>query len=164
VFIYTTVLASTPPSPPPLSNTASVSSSSNGPFTGTVLTNVITRADLVIVLTSDKERYKPSSVIHYMVTVTNNGPSDAQAVVVNQSLPPPKTAIYDSNNRGCPAPVGQTFTCALGTIPAGGSSGYVMNVLIRGNKGTISSTATVSSATTDPVAANNSSTRVVTVK
>jgi hypothetical protein len=58
----------------------------------------------------------------------------------------------------------QTFTCSLGTIPAGGSVTVQLNMLIRGNKGTISSTAIVSSSTSDPTSANNTSVRNVTVK
>jgi len=78
----------------------------------------------------------------------------------------PKTAIYNSNNYGCPAPTGTppVLTCNLGTIPAGGSVTVQVNVLIRGNKGTITSTATVSSTTSDPTATNNTSIRKVTVK
>jgi uncharacterized repeat protein (TIGR01451 family) len=129
-----------------------------------VTTQVITRADLTITLGSDADVYKPSKIIHYTITVTNHGPSDAQSVVVTQVLPDPKVATYDSNSGGCPAPSGTTFTCSLGSIPAGGSKSFQLNLLIRGNKGTISQTATVTSTTVDPVLADNSSTRVVTVR
>jgi uncharacterized repeat protein (TIGR01451 family) len=127
---------------------------------------VVRSADLAIVLTSDANVYKPSTVIHYEWTVTNLGPSDAANVVVTQTLPPPKTAIYISNNFGCPAPSGNppVLTCNLGTVPAGGTVTVQVNVLIRGNKGTITSVATVTSTTADPTSANNSSTRIVTVK
>jgi uncharacterized repeat protein (TIGR01451 family) len=113
---------------------------------------------------SDKDVYKPSTTIHYTITVMNLGPSDAQNVVVTQVLPPPKTGYYVANNAGCPGPVGQTWTCPLGTIEAGGTRVIHLDFFIRGNKRTIIQTATVSSATTDPVSGNNSSTRIVTVK
>jgi large repetitive protein len=122
------------------------------------------------VLTSDANVYKPSTTIHYQITVTNFGPSDAQNVVITQALPPVKQGKYISNNIGCAPPVGTTLTCqapavpGLTTIPAGGSITFQVNFFITGNKGTITSTATVTSATTDPVTSNNSSTRVVTVK
>ena len=109
-------------------------------------------------------------MIHYPITVVNTGPSDAQNVVVTQVLPPPKTGFYVSNNAGCPAPSGGVFTCALGTIPAGGVKTFQLNFLVRGNKGTITQTATVSSSplpppsSIDPNPVNNSSTRIVTVK
>src|SRR6267154_1530205 len=43
------------------------------------------KADLAIVKTSDKLIYKPSSVITYTIAVTNNGPSDALAVIVTDN-------------------------------------------------------------------------------
>ena len=168
VTITTNVKPSTGDSPPPITNTATAHSSTPDPVpannAGTVTTNVITRADLGIVLTSNLNIYKPSKIIHYLITVTNYGPSDAQNVVVTQILPPAKVAIYDSNSAGCPAPSGQTFTCSLGTLRFGESRTFQLNVLIRGNKRTITQTATVASTTTDPNPVNNSSTRVVTVK
>ena len=75
-----------------------------------------------------------------------------------------------SNNAGYPAPSGGVFNCALGTIPAGGVKTFQLNFLIRGNKGTITQTATVNSlplplpSSIDPNLVNNSSTRIVTVK
>jgi uncharacterized repeat protein (TIGR01451 family) len=168
VFIYTTVKASALPGP--MSNSATASANGSANNTGTVVTTVQTRADLAIVLTSDANVYKPSTTIHYQITVTNFGPSDAQNVVITQALPPVKQGKYISNNIGCAPPVGTTLTCqapavpALATIPAGGSITFQVNFFITGNKGTITSNASVTSATTDPVTSNNSSTRVVTVK
>ena len=173
VYIYTGVSPSAPDGST-IVNTATVAAATPDPSGGnnssTVTTNVIARADLGITLTSDKDVYKPSTVIHYTITVVNAGPSDAQNVVVTQVLPPPKTGFYVSNNAGCPAPSGGVFTCALGTIPAGGVKTFQLNFLVRGNKGTISQTATVSSSplpppsSIDPNPVNNSSTRIVTVK
>lgn len=137
-----------------------------GNNTASTTTAVNRSADLAVVLTSDAAVYKPSTNIHYQWTVTNLGPSDASAVQVAQVLPPPKTAPYVSNNYGCPAPTGSppVLTCDLGVVPAGGTVTVNVEVFIRGNKGQITSTATVSSATSDPVTSNNSSTRNVTVK
>jgi uncharacterized repeat protein (TIGR01451 family) len=153
-----------------LTGTATASSGSNDANLANNVASdtaaVVRSADLAIVLTSEGVVYKPSTIIHYQWTVTNSGPSDAANVVVRQELPMPKTAIYNSNNYGCPAPTGTppVLTCNLGTIPAGGSVTVQVNVLIRGNKGTITSTATVSSTTSDPTATNNTSIRKVTVK
>src|SRR5260370_27985561 len=98
-------------------------------------------ADLTIVLTSDSLVYKPSTTIHYQITVTNNGPSDAQNVVITQALPTVKQGKYISNNIGCAPPAGTTLTCqapavpALATIPAGGSITFHGNFFITGNQG-----------------------------
>jgi len=168
VFIYTMVKASTLPGP--ISNTATGTANGSPIAMGTTTTNIVTAADLTIVLTSDALVYKPSTTIHYQITVTNNGPSDAQNVVITQALPTVKQGKYISNNIGCAPPAGTTLTCqapavpALATIPAGGSITFQVNFFITGNKGTITSSATVSSSTTDPVSSNNSSIRVVTVK
>jgi uncharacterized repeat protein (TIGR01451 family) len=123
-------------------------------------------ADLSILLTSDLNIYKPSKIIHYAWTATNLGPSDAQNVQVATTLPSPKVATYDSNDGGCPAPVGSppVITCSIGTLPAGESVTVHINVQIRGNKRTITSESLITTSTTDPVSSNNSSTRVVTVK
>lgn len=167
IFIYTAVSPSAV-NLSTITNTATASSAVAdlvpGNDSGSVNTSVATSADVGVALTSDKDVYKPSTVIHYTITVTNGGPSDAQSVVVTQGLPPAKSGFYVSNNVGCPPPVGTTFTCALGTIPAGGTRTFQLNFMIRGNKGTISSTATVASTTADPNGVNNTSTRVVTVK
>jgi uncharacterized repeat protein (TIGR01451 family) len=168
VFIYTTIKASTLPGA--MGNSATATATGSPPATGNVSTNVVTSADLGIVLTSDTLVYKPSTTIHYQITVTNSGPSDAQNVVITQALPAVKQGKYISNNIGCAPPAGTTLTCqapavpALATIPAAGSVTFQVNFFITGNKGTITSVATVTSATPDPVSSNNSSTRVVTVK
>jgi uncharacterized repeat protein (TIGR01451 family) len=168
VFIYTTVKASTLPGP--MSNTATATATGSPPATGSVTTTIVTSADLAITLTSDALVYKPSSTIHYQITVNNFGPSDAQNVVITQALPDVKQGTYISNNIGCAPPVGTTLTCqapavpALATIPSGGSVTFQVNFFITGNKKTITSSAQVTSATSDPVTSNNTSTRVVTVK
>ena len=168
VFVYTTVQASTTLAS--LGDSATATSSGGGIATGSVSTPVQTRADLAITLASDANVYKPSTTIHYQITVTNFGPSDAQHVVITQALPAVKQGKYISNNIGCLPPSGTTLTCsspavpALATVPAGGVITFQVNFFITGNKGTITSSASVTSTTTDPVPTNNSSTRVVTVK
>jgi uncharacterized repeat protein (TIGR01451 family) len=168
VFIYTLVKSSTPPGT--LTNTATATGTGSAPASGSATTTVTTSADLAIVLTSDAVFYKPSTTIHYDITVTNSGPSDAQNVVVVQNLPPVKQGFYVSNNLpGCPPPVGLLLTCSyttvplLVTIPSGGSVSFQVNFFITGNKGTITSSAKVSSSTPDPNTANNVSIRHVTV-
>jgi uncharacterized repeat protein (TIGR01451 family) len=168
VFIYTNVKPST--SPGPMTNSATATGTGSANVTGSVTTNVQTQADLAITLSSDANVYHPSTTIHYQITVNNLGPSDAQNLIITQALPMVKQGKYISNNFGCPAPSGTTLTCsytsvpALVTIPAGGSITFQVNFFITGNKGLITSTVSVTSATTDPIPSNNSSTRNVTVK
>jgi uncharacterized repeat protein (TIGR01451 family) len=167
VYIYTVVKSSTLPGP--ISDTATASAT-NSTATTTISTTVQTSADLAITLTSDMSVYKPSTTIHYQITVTNSGPSDAQSLVITQNLPTVKQGKYISNSLGCPPPAGTTLTCsytavpALATLVSGGSITFQVNFFITGNKQTITSTATVISATPDPNGSNNTSIRNVTVK
>jgi uncharacterized repeat protein (TIGR01451 family) len=169
VYVYTGVKASTLPGLITDSAIASAASSPDG--TSTLMTLVQTRADLGIVLSSDATTYKPSTTIHYNITVTNAGPSDAQNVTVTQFLPMVKQGKYISNSLLlCPPPSGTTLTCSyttvplLVTIPSGGSVSFQVNFYITGNKQTITSSANVASTTSDPNTTNNSSIRSVTVK
>jgi uncharacterized repeat protein (TIGR01451 family) len=150
-----------------LVNNADVSSDVVDPNTGnnvaTAATTVQTRADLAITKTSDASTYKPSTVVTYSITVANNGPSTARSVVVTDNLPDLKQAIYQSDTGGCVLSTPKTLTCSVGDLAVGGTRTFFVYVLIKGNQGVVSNTASVASATSDPVVANNSSTRDVTV-
>jgi uncharacterized repeat protein (TIGR01451 family) len=117
-------------------------------------------ADLAIVKVSDAAEYKPSSQITYTLTVSNNGPGDAENVVVTDALP------LDSNDRvavldpSCTL-VGFVATCNLGTLAPLASRMVTIAIVPKGKEGFISNTATVASSTFDPDTSNNSSTRIV---
>ena len=119
--------------------------------------------DLQILKSSDRDVYKPSSTVQYIITVTNNGPADAQNVVVTDNLPPVKQAIYLLDTAGC-TKAGLVLTCNLGTINGGSSTTFSVYVRIKGNKGLVSNTASVASSTFDWKMANNTSTRVILIK
>ncbi len=150
-----------------LNNNARVSSSnadpdnSNNSFSAT--TTVQARADLAIFKTSDKPTYKPSSIITYTVKVTNNGASNAQAVIVTDTLPAMRSAIYQRDTGGCTTSA-NILTCNMGDMAVGESKSFNIYLLIKGNRGAISNTVSVSSATVDLVPGNNSATLVVQVK
>jgi uncharacterized repeat protein (TIGR01451 family) len=123
-------------------------------------TTVIRIADLKIVKTSDADTYKPSSQITYTMTVTNNGPADAENVIVTDALPlssNDRVAVLDAS---CTL-VGSVATCSLGTIAPLASRTVTIAIVPKGKTGYISNTATVSSSTFDPDTSNNSSTKVV---
>jgi len=156
-----------------LVNNATVSSSvadpNNANNSFTAYTNVSTSADLAIAKTSDKAKYKPSTVITYTIKVTNNGPSDVLAVVVTDNLPTIKQATYKSDTGGCigNATPPTILTCNLDTMPAGTSKSFNIYELVNGAQGSVSNTASVASTgpspTPDPNASNNSFTLTVTV-
>ncbi|HEU4939620.1 MAG TPA: S8 family serine peptidase [Vicinamibacterales bacterium] len=150
-----------------LVNNADVSSDTADPNTGnnvaTASTTVQTRADLAIVKTSDALTYKPSSTVTYRIDVTNNGPSKALNVVVTDDLPATRQALYQSDTGGCVLSTPSRLTCNQGDLAVGETKTFFVYVVIKGNRGDVSNTASVTSATTDVILANNSSTRVVTI-
>jgi uncharacterized repeat protein (TIGR01451 family) len=116
----------------------------------------------MVTKTSDADIYKPSSLITYTITVFNNGPSDAQGVVVTDDVPldTRKDRIGVFPITGCTIS-GTLVTCNLGTIAAGAGKSFQIFMLAKGNRGVISNTADVTTSTVDPNLANNSSTKVV---
>ena len=91
----------------------------------------------------------------YTTVVTNAGPSDAVAVTVTDPTPPGLTFV--SNAGACAT----AYPCALGTLAAGAVGTIMTTYAIPAAYVTpdpIVNTATVSSATPDLAAANNSST------
>ncbi|HJQ98866.1 MAG TPA: DUF11 domain-containing protein [Candidatus Polarisedimenticolaceae bacterium] len=150
-----------------LVNNASVSSAAPDPNNSnnviTAYAPVVAQADLAIVKTSDRAIYKPSTQVIYTITVTNNGVSDAQAVIVTDTLPDPKQALYQSDNGGCTLIAGKTLSCNLGAMATGTTRSFQVYMVVKGSRGSIDNTATVASPTTDPSPGNNSSTRTVTI-
>jgi uncharacterized repeat protein (TIGR01451 family) len=150
-----------------LHNTVTVSSTTPDSVPGNnsayADSTVVTKADLLIGHTSDALAYKPSTTIHYTITVTNLGPSDAVNVVIKDQLPPAKYGTYVSNDGGCTY-ASTVLTCPGVTLVAGAGRIVLVNFFVQGTKGTIQATASVTSATPDPNTANNSLTRTVTRK
>jgi uncharacterized repeat protein (TIGR01451 family) len=127
-------------------------------------TEVQTSADVSVVKTSDATNYKPSSQVTYQITVANAGPSKALNVVLTDNLPDTKQAIYQSDTGGCVLSAPKILTCNLGDLDVGQSKTFFVYVVIKGSKGDVSNTASVTSSTPDAAMGNNSSTRVVTIK
>ena len=145
-----TVTSSTP-DPVPANNTASAS------------TTVGTSADLRMALVADKDVYKPSATIIYTATVTDLGPSDAQSPKVTIGLPDIKAAVYVFDTAGC-TKAGQVLTCTRPTSLASGAAwSFNVHLLVKGNKGVVTTSAAVSSPTSDPVTGNNSTTLSVKI-
>jgi uncharacterized repeat protein (TIGR01451 family) len=102
--------------------------------------------------------------VTYRLVATNNGSSDAQNVVLVDDLPDIKAAVYLSNTGGCVFQAPKSLTCNLGTMAAGSTREFFVMVKVKGAKGDVTNSATVSSSTADPVAANNTASVVVTIK
>jgi uncharacterized repeat protein (TIGR01451 family)/fimbrial isopeptide formation D2 family protein len=142
----------------PIRNTATAMSTTADPVPGnnsaSADTTVTPRADLSIAKTGTVS-VLPGSTIHYVITVTNLGLSDAFAVTVADVTPPGLTFV--SNTGDCATP----FPCALGTVPAGATRTINATFVVTPaylSPNPIVNTTSVSSATPDPVAANNTAT------
>jgi uncharacterized repeat protein (TIGR01451 family) len=147
-----------------LINTASVGSDTSDPNasnnTASVATAVIpstTFADLVVLKTGPAN-VQPGSNVTYTIQVTNNGPDAAINTVLADPTPP------GLSFRIADAPCDFGFPCALGTLASGQSVTLAATFAVDASaRGTIVNTASVASETSDPDAANSSSTAVTTV-
>jgi large repetitive protein len=146
---------------PTLANTAGVSSDAPDPTpannNSTVSSPATTIADLVISKSATPTKAVPGSPITWTVTVQNIGPSDAQAVTVNDVLPSQIGGVTVASSQGlCTG-----TSCALGTLPVGGTATVTVNATVDPTlQIAISNSAAVTSSTPDPVSTNNSVTLV----
>ncbi|MBI1764023.1 MAG: DUF11 domain-containing protein, partial [Acidobacteria bacterium] len=135
-------------------------------------TLVNTSADLAITKTDSPDPVIAGNNLTYTITITNNGPSDAQNVVVTDQLAAPLSFVSVSSTDvgfACTAPpVGSVglITCTKATLPVGASTtitliGKVASGTISG--ATITNTATVASSTSDPGPSPNTATTTTTV-
>ena len=126
-------------------------------------TTVATSADLSIVKTDSPDPVGAGENLTYTLAVANAGPSDANAVVVSDTLPAGSVYVSATPSQGTCSQALGVVTCNLGGMAASGSASVVI-VMKPGAAGSISNTATVSSSTSDPSNANNSSTQGTTVQ
>jgi uncharacterized repeat protein (TIGR01451 family) len=166
IIVVVKVNASTPDGTI-LINNGAITSDTNDPNNNnnvvTANAPVIARADLSITKTADQNNYKPNALITFTVKVTNNGASDALAVIVTDNLPDVAQSSYLSDTGGC-TKAGLVLTCNMGNMPVGTSKSFDVRMIVKGNRGTITNNATVASSTTDPVSGNNATSKSVGVK
>jgi uncharacterized repeat protein (TIGR01451 family) len=135
-----------------VSNEARVASDVQDPDTTNNSANATTSvrvADVKIVKTSDADVYKPSSKITYTLTVTNNGPGNAETVKVTDALPlssQDRVAVLDP---ACTL-AGAVATCNLGTLAPLASRTLTIAIIPKGKTGQISNTSSVSSRRSIP--------------
>jgi uncharacterized repeat protein (TIGR01451 family) len=138
-----------------ISDTAQVGSSGldlNGANnSATTSGTVATSADLLVSM-SGPATVVPGDSITYEITVTNNGPSDAQGTSVSDTLPAGVSLVSFLQTSG-PA--------NLGTLPAGGTQTFEL-IVTTSDSATVGTVlvnvATESASTTDPDSTNNSAT------
>ncbi|MBV8518929.1 MAG: DUF11 domain-containing protein [Acidobacteria bacterium] len=156
-----------------ISNTASVSSSTadtnNGNDSATSTTTVgAASADLSVTKTDAPDPVTPGNDLTYTITVANAGPSVASTVALTDALPSGTTFVSLSSPAGwsCTMPsVGSngTVTCNATSFTAGNAAFTLVVNVDPAQTGTISNTASVTSATADPNTGNESATSSTTV-
>ena len=171
-----TVNGKVAPDVPPgttLVNEAVVSSSTPDPDNAnnrvSVPTEVTASADLRVTKTDSPDPVLAGNLLTWTITATNGGPSTATSVLLTDTLPPGVTFVSGVNNNGqtvCTLVQTTTVECAVGTLQPGQSSTVQLTVRVDAsvNPGTVlTNSVVVSSATPDPVAANNTATAGTTV-
>ena len=99
--------------------------------------------------------------ITYTITVTNGGPDAANGVELDDNLPSQLDFVASNPSQGsCKG--SNNISCTLGTIQNGGSATVTIRVKPKRAQQYVNS-ASVSSADTDPVSANNTDTETTTV-
>ncbi len=96
----------------------------------------------------------PENLLFYVIDVTNAGPSDAQNVIVTDTLDSRTT--YTSDTDSCVQGPTGTLTCSLGTVAAGATKSFILTV--RADTGLVSGTVllnNVTVTTTTPVDAGS---------
>ena len=157
-----------------ITNTVSSNSVSDPePASDTELTSVITRADLVVTKADSPDPVVAGTDLTYTLTLTNEGPSDAQNVTLSDTVPTGTTFVSSSQTSGPaftltdpPGPTG-TFSATITTLAAEASATFTLVVRVDPEVpggSTISNTAgVVSVVTTDPDTTDDSETETTAV-
>ncbi|MCO6452393.1 MAG: DUF11 domain-containing protein, partial [Caldilineales bacterium] len=153
-----------------LTNSASVNADQQDPDTSNnfddVTTAVETSADLSIAKSDLSDPVIAGELLLYQIVVSNEGPSDAQNVVVTDTLD--ANTEFAGASPGCVhdgSPSNGVVTCTVGTLAAGDSTSLFIEVRVDegiASPTSLSNTANVSSDTSDPDAGNNSDTEGTT--
>ena len=160
------VLPSTPPGP--ISGTAYIgattpdSNPANNSDPETI--TVVAAADLVAAKSASPTTFVAGGGVVYTLTATNNGPSDATAVTVTDTIPGGVTISAADPSSGSCTVTGQQVSCTAPRLaPDGVLTVRVRGTLPAGATGQLSNTVSVGSAVTDPTPGNNTATVTSTI-
>ncbi|MBW3469361.1 DUF11 domain-containing protein, partial [Arthrospiribacter ruber] len=124
---------------------------------------VVTEADLSVMKSADVSLVQAGSNLRYVISVTNNGPSDAQEVIVSDVLPA-GTTFVSADNGGTED--GGTVSWSLGTMTPGQSIELELIVAVGEDleDGTVIRNIAVVDSPTDPDGPKESDPEDVTVE
>lgn len=125
-------------------------------------------ADLQIMKNDKREPVLTGQPLNYDIRFRNNGPATATGVVVTDQLPAGVTFLSASFNHGgtqrsCAHAAG-VVTCNIGDLPSGDTGKATIRTLAPLTRGKVTNTATIMSAATDPIPANNTAQETTTIK
>ncbi|HEU4603311.1 MAG TPA: hypothetical protein VFS24_15160 [Steroidobacteraceae bacterium] len=109
-------------------------------------------SDLAVSLTDTPDPVTAGQSFEYQATVTNLGPESASGVTLTVNVPGSVTSVVPS--QGTCNNASGSISCAIDTLPVEGNIALDIKVL-AGAAGTISASATVSTASADRNSANN---------
>ena len=136
-------------------NSASQSTTVSGPAAATT--------DLLVTQSRAPNPVAFGAPVTYTIVVTNNGPSDATGVTLNNAFTASTAAFVSStaSQGACVSGPGQ-IGCNVGSLASGGSATYAVTLNATG-AGSLTNTATVAGAQADPAAGNNSNATSTTI-
>ncbi|MBW8684515.1 T9SS type B sorting domain-containing protein [Chitinophaga rhizophila] len=169
IATYTVVVATPSSFTGSLSNSASASSDAtddtpgnNSSTTTGILPSPI--ADIAVTKSTTATTYVPGKELVYIITVTNNGPSDAPAVNITDAAPAGTTitswtAAVTTGTVTLPANSGTgNINQTIATLPNGAIVTYTVTLRVAASRtGNLSNTATATTTATDNTPGNNSS-------
>jgi uncharacterized repeat protein (TIGR01451 family) len=172
--IVTITVATSPAATGVIANTATITASttdsSAGNDSATATTAVTQQADLAITKVDTPDPVNAGANITYAIGVTNAGPSNAATVAWTDTLPGGTTFVSVAAPAGwsCTNPAvgaGGVVTCSNATFGVTTANFTLVVAVAPGTTGgtVISNTATVTTATTDSNAGNDSATSTTTV-
>jgi len=145
-------VSATEPDPNPANNSASTT------------TNVLVLADLAVAQLATPSPASVGADLTYLISVSNSGPGTATAVNLADSLPVSATLVSATPTQGSCSQAGGVVNCALGSLASGAGASVTIVVTPTTPGVTLTNTASVSSAETDPNSSNNAATLNVAVE
>ncbi|GIF20019.1 putative repeat protein (TIGR01451 family) [Actinoplanes tereljensis] len=131
----------------------------NNKATASTTIAAVQYADLSVTTTDSADPVPAGTPYFYRAAVKNNGPNAATDVKATIVL---AGAAHTIEGAGSCTVNGSTLTCPVGSLASGAST--TITVVVKADAaGTISATATVEAAQTDPVPANNKSVASTTI-
>jgi uncharacterized repeat protein (TIGR01451 family) len=169
-----TFTADTPATPGPgtVANTASVTADTPDPVqsnnTATAQSSADARADLAVSKSVLTAAPQAGGTIDYQIIAVNNGPSDADGVVVTDPLPAGigfASGTWTGGAGGSCTAADGTVSCPLGALAVGQIRTItITGVISDAANGVSVNTAQIAADTTDPSPGNNASTAATTIR